>query len=679
MRALLLATWLIGCGSAPATETNEPTPEVVAAEAAAAAAPAEPEPVAPGAQLAGGRLGATLEGLAPGDWHVRGPWGTETTDHVLTRTTERGPYALHVVSWESFGPIPIGPLLAAATDQAATGEPVTLRQDDDLAVVAVFTGDALQSGSDTDLLIDGAGNRVLAQIVVAVYGATFVHMTLACERSEACDADEPTSVARELAASLRRGPALRGGAEWTLRLPDGEADREITITLPNGVAGVPLSSDGQGNLVAAALELETGRAVLTVQLGAESDGSEHALLEPGSGAGLPSSLPSRAAFGCSPFRCVVGLPERSSAREEVVRAFLGARERRLPVAAQDLPIAGGRLLLAWPGPALDPPFGELGDEAASSPRYVVLRYGGGPMRLVVTDTMRAPADALAHARQIGGPEDVVEAIEAPEGLDVVRITHPASADGRYPESVRLLVTRADSTAVTIGFECRRESACVEQRAEAIAALVSALRPGTPHPTTRDWSTALAGRRIRMRLPEGYVVESWDDPHHGGSGVTAHHVRAPAASLMFESSGYAPDASIENSGERTGRRTTLRLGTERFVMRERRRSYDGTLTWGADLGCAQEACVIMIRTADLTERDRLLDVLANATVERCAFGYVTDEEPLNVRTRPSTSGDVVGEVGPETRLTLGESRGRWTQITEPHTGWVWTPSIAIRCR
>lgn len=678
---------LMACGGAsptPPAVSSTPEPDPPAEEEVVAEEPAPPpDPPAEGTQLAAGRLGSVLDGLREGPWggvagQVRGP--DVRSSHVLTRASDEGSYVLHLLAWESFRAVPAeGELAQAAVARAGEGA-IAVPSVEELGVAATVPDPSHGSYFGQEEPLMDRGTTILARLTVAVRGGTFVQLTLGCE-GDGCRAEDAEALAREVAASLRRGPTLRGGGAWELRVPAGAGkDRVLTIALPEDVVGLPQRRGWEGSLAARAMHLATGRQVMSIRI-AELGHGHPPVLEPGGGS-VPDPVPTGVRFDCAPFTCDASFTRDEDVRVRVAAAFAAAQVSEVDAVETTIPLADGRLAIRLPGPGLS---------GSGSSNYegiqTAVRYEGARVRLRAYDTLRPGAEALENPRYFGRRLEgatVSELDSRDPSLSITRIVPPAGGQGEVGAS--LLVSEREGTGLIVELICGyREEQCKERASALAAALAAKLRRGTPVATADSLDVSLAGRRIEVDLPEGYVTTRWYGEHHGGWGVKAHHTTGAAATLELEDSGAAQGASIENTGRRTGRRTTMRLGEERFVMRERVRSYDGARVWGADLGCGSSACVILIMTSDLEERDRLLAALASAEVSGvgrapCTEGVVRDEgdDTLNLREGPSTHAPVVRALDNGTEVTIERTRGRWARLAAPHEGWVWNESIVRTC-
>lgn len=695
-RLSTLALFLVGCGAATTTSTTphatpEPEPPEPIAEIEEPA-PEPPEPPAEGTQLAAGRLGSVLDGLREGDWEgILGQWGvfTEGPDvpshHVLPRTTSEGEYPLHLLAWETFRAVPADTSLvdAARAHARSRDETIVAASNEDLAVVATLPpldgGDGWRVGPESAASSEGA--QIIARASVAVRGGTFVELALACDPNAACRAEDRSALIREIAASLRRGPRLRSGGEWELVLPHApNANQRVRMQLPEGVFALPTGTDHQGNEVRRALHLATGREAMSVKVGIRPSTAPEVEL----GAALPEPVPTLSRFACAPFDCTLVLTRDDELRSALAAALAQADVEVVP--ADDTPVAigGGRLRVQVPGPSIS--YAEHDDETESH-----VRFEGKRVHLVVRDTLRPAAEALSpggyfdnYRRFAPDRSNVTELVTGDPGLTITRIVPPERASGGAGTIVaQLLVDEREGTGLIVDVVCHYDDAeCLAGGADLAAAIAPRIRRGEPVATTRDLRVTIARRRIRMQLPEDYVVSEWYGEHHGGWGLQARHTSGAPASLEFEAMSASPDASIENTGRRTRRRTTLRLGDERIVMRERRRSFDEARIWGAELG---DGGVLLIVTADIAERDRLLAALAAAEVTRierapCLRAVVYDEtdDTLNLREEPSTHATVLDQIDNDTEVTIERTRGRWTRLAAPHEGWVWSASLQLLC-
>lgn len=638
------------------------------------------EPPAEGAQLAAGRLGSVLEGLAAGTWELPGEHGRIDTgpdvpsDHTITRTTSEGDYVLHIVAWETFKSVPEGPLGRAAVARAGEGATL-LESNNALGVAATFPQEQVYGGGPEDWMYSN-GAHVLVQLSVAVRDGTFVSISLGCDDTAACRAEDPQALAQLVASSLRRGPTLQP-AVWEFRVPRGPgSDKRIRIGLPDGFVGLAARPSYRGEWTAPVIALASGRSVMSVRVSEQQMDAVN--MEPG--APLPDEVPTSVRFDCAPFRCYASFPRDETMRAQLAASFAAAEVENIASDDTGVAIGGGRLTLRAEGPVISRPDRDY-DELVES--YV--RHGDQLVHLRVRDTLRPGSEAFGSEGYFQIAADRSNVIELESGDPTLSITRVVRERPESGVAAQLLVSEQDGTGLIVDLLCHyRDDECKAAAPALSTELAQAFRRGTPVATTRQLNVTLADLRMRIELPEGYVTSEWFGEHHGGWGIRAHNTRGAVAVLEFEDGGAAQGASIENTGRRTGRRTTLRLGEHRFVMRERRRSYDNTRVWGADLRCGG-ACVVLITTSDLAERDRLLEALANARVTRiertpCLRGFVFDDtdDSLNLREGPSTSARVLRAIENDTEVTIERQRGRWLRLAAPNEGWVWSEGVTLSC-
>ena len=680
----LVSSLVVACGG---VETRPVAPPARAAAIAAgepegSSAAALEEPPAPGTQLAAGRLGTLLQGLRPGGWVLPGAFGPSregpdaVSHHVMTRAQGETSYLLHVAAWDSLTPSSSSPTPRRRRDPDLR----SFESADPALTVSgyIFTPDQDAWGIEAaGALTEDRGLELLAQLEVNVADASVVRVALACAASAACDAEDREALVAALVLSLRRGPRLRGGGEWTLRLPDGDADRGATLTLPEGWVGLAPRQREGGQLMPV-VSLATGAVVFHVLIRPVAVAYPW-IVELGARSSPPDARARDATIACAPFHCEAHFADESS-RDVMLAALASARVTRSEPVGGRIPLARGRLLLEAVGPAIDQyedrrP--ELTDRVTTH-----VRFEGAQLELSVMETLTPVADLLAYARRESSPGQQVDLLEAADpSLRIARALPATTTTPGYTyfTPARLFVAEADGTVVSIELPCERHQPCAEAAERICDALARRLHPGAPLPTTRSLSFRHGGDMIEVTLPDDYAITQWYGEEHGGWGLTAHRVRAPAATLELEDSGDAPDASIENVGRRTGRRTTLVLGTQRFPLLERR-AHGGVTLWAADIG-GGPASILMIRTEDLAARDSLMSALASAritSIPACQHGIVDDVDPLNVRAAPGTRSRVLGTLEPEVEVTVAETRGSWSRLSAPLEGWVWDRAVMRTC-
>ncbi|AKF03271.1 SH3 domain-containing protein [Sandaracinus amylolyticus] len=682
---------VVGCGGPAVPSASTPVASI--ARVADEAPPAtREEPPAPGAQLAGGRLGLALDGIAPGAWTLAGRFGVSpggpdaASDHVVTRTTDAGTYSLHVIAWDSLRPSTLG------VESALRGARAIESGDPDLEIAAVLDRRRMRDRSEGPerALYDEHRAEVMAQLVVAVREGTMVNVALACEESAACAADDHPRIAHEIAGALRRGPRLSRESTWTLRLPDGAStDRVVRVALPRSIVALPpRPAPYEPEVVTRLVSLDTGALVLELAMRVDADEDEVWTLDPGS-RDVGEGEPREARVPCEPFVCMAYFADES-VRDALINAIARATTEPAPAIEERHALAGGRLVVRLASGRIDDAWHV--NEAGNGPddhHDHHLRFGTAEgeevlLHLDVADTLRPGEDPVAAAREAGWhPTDArLEPLEASDpALEIARVvpSQGFARDGDRWIAGVLVIGEREGTALVVELYCVRDERCVAEDDAALRELARRFERGAPIATARTLEVSMAEREIAITLPEGYVLDRWDDPFHGGWSVTATHVRAPFAQLTFEDSGASEGASVENVGPRLRGRATLRLGEERLALIERR-GRDGTV-WTADLGCREGACMVMITTEDRAERERLIAAMAGAAVTRrppCLRGYVDDESALNVRASPGAQAPVTGTVEVGGEVTIAETRGRWSRITAPIAGWVWDRAIVRTC-
>ncbi|UJR84321.1 SH3 domain-containing protein [Sandaracinus amylolyticus] len=694
MRASLAWVLVVGCGGAavPSASTPAVSAPPVAVEAPAATIE---EPAAPGAQLAGGRLGLVLEGIAPGEWTLAGRFGVSpggpdaASDHVLARTTDAGTYSLHVIAWDSLRPSTLG------VESELRGARSIVSGDPELAIAAVLDRRRMRERAEGPerSLYDEHRAEVMAQLVVAVREGTMVNVALVCEESAACAADDHARVAQEIASALRRGPRLARESTWTLRLPDGATtDRVVRVTLPRSIVALPPRTVRyEPEIVTPLVSLDTGALVLELAMRIDAGEDAEWTLDPGS-RDVGEGEPRVARVPCEPFVCTARFVDES-VRDALINTIARATTEPAPAIEERHALAGGRLVLRLASGRIDDAWRdalheyEPGDGPDDYHDHH-LRFGTAEgddvlLHLDVADSLRPGSDVLAAlaATSQGDAQRIVPLAASDPSLEIVAALprRPRDAEEARFVAAVLVVAEREGTALMVDLYCMRDERCVAEDDAALRELARRFERGAPIATARTLEVSMAERVIAIELPEGYVLDRWDDQFHGGWSVTATHVRAPYAQLTFEDSGASEGASVENVGRRLRGRATLQLGEERLALIERR-GRDGTV-WTADLGCREGACMVMITTEDRAERERLIAAMAGATVTRrppCLRGYVDDESALNVRASPGAEAPVTGTVAVDGEVTIAETRGRWSRTTAPIAGWVWDRAIVRSC-
>ena len=491
---LAIAVVAASCGGARASsetasatpiETVTDTPETEPRDEAIASVP-----IAPGAQLAAGRLGSTLEGLEPGTWSLPGRFDEvaggpdAVSDHTLARSTEAGgTYTLHVLAWDSFvpSPSPLDAAPAAARARLRGAIPIDAG-DPELAIVGVLDPHAVRDrdpGPERSIEWGSLGG-VVAQLVVAVRGGSIAHLSLVCDASEACRSADHTELVRELARSLRRGPPLAGGEPWALRLPhDARTDRVVTIALPPGLIALPARSR-EGALIAPVVDLASGALALELVMRVSSDASEAIVLEPGTRGDRAGEVPAEARLSCGPFACVARFRDEHG-RAALVRAFEDASVVEVPAEEQRVSLGGGRLSLAALGRSIDDVWHDrLHDYEDGGPEDHHdhhVRIGAGLAHLDVSDTLRPASELETRA---GTSAEALETSDP--SLRVVRVARDAPAErmSDWPVAVeRLVVAEQGGTLLEVDVLCMRDEPCVADDPSGLAELARRLARGAP--------------------------------------------------------------------------------------------------------------------------------------------------------------------------------------------------------
>lgn len=686
----------MGCGASQAPVAELPEEPTLTAEAASppssaspvTSAPSVEEPPAPGAQLAGGRLGSVLPGLTPGSWtDIEGLYGPAAgayaaSDHVVERTTSEGTYVLHIVAWESFRQVPEGAALGEfARLRGWEGAQVVDAPSDDLGIAAqIVPVNVSVFGDDPLNAIRNRRTYLLGRLTVTTRGGTLVRVALACERSSACRQEDQSGLVESVAASLRRGPRLHGGGHWEVTLPSGPAqNRQFRIPLPDGFVGLPMEDDYDNTRVAYVISLLDGRPALTLHLSPLPPPQPLPSLEPGTQLG--PGIAAIAGIACAPFHCNAVFSRDEDARSAMRRALAEASVETLPSQPTPVPLNGSRLRMQAMAPTFD-----ISDRWGDTKTYV--RDGDAILPLRIHDTRRPADEALTQGFFV--EKSLVLADQSnvhmlPVGDPALTIRRVVPAEAERGVLAYLLVADSQGTGLVVEMLCP-EDGCPDSPSPDGAALTAdlalRLRAGDPPPTGETLRLRLGNRRVALTLPSDYTTTGWTGQDHGGFGVGGQHLVGATGTLEFEDSGAAQGASIENVGRATGRRHMARFGGERLRFREFRK-YNGERIWGADLGCRGGLCVALIRSDDSTERRRLFALLAAAEVTPCTHATVIPpdeggDEGLNLRRRPRSGGEALRQLPLGSEVEIVETRGSWARLASPNEGWVWNAQLARRC-